>query len=676
MQIEQVIVRNFRALKETSLSARFFTPIVGPNGAGKSSLLHALDLFFGPVGKKVTDDDYYNRDPGQAIEIEILFAHLPDALSTAAASYLERDRLRIVKAISPGGKGVNEAYHGFKPINPDFEVTRRAPKAEEMKKQYAALQAVGSYSLLPDATTKEGIKKALSQWETENPGDCQPGIDDGTFFGWKSGIVDLSEYVRYVLVPAVREASQEVGAGGTLHGHLQSAYQQRVLEGPEVKAALAAAKEQLAKVARPDLDTSITGLNDAMLETLNEYVPDAKLNIDWGEIDVQVSPHTPTVFVEEDGFSTDVERTGHGLQRAIIMAILQRSATIEGLSGVAAGKPGKRLILGIEEPELFQHPSRQRHFAELLCRAAGSDGRPIEERTQVFFATHSPLFVNIEWFDCVRLMRKIPASDGGPATSVAMAVDVNSVAEKLWHLNGAKGDKWTGGTLKPRLRAILTPWINEGFFARKVVLVEGETDRAAILAAAQLSTPPVELDRLGIAVIPVSGKNNLDRPFIVFSELGIPTYAIWDSDFKENIPDPPLGLEEKELDACLKGKAKRQQQRANAIRINKKYCAMLGVEPEEYPDGVFDHHAAHRVDLETTIKEALGPDLFDAAIQEATETFDYADNRDVLKSPAAMEQVLRRARDNGKPVAFPRLVLDKVLAMELPKTYEISGTER
>jgi predicted ATP-dependent endonuclease of OLD family len=51
MQIEHVVVRNFRALKETSLSARFLTPIVGPNGAGKSSLLHALDLFFGPVGK-------------------------------------------------------------------------------------------------------------------------------------------------------------------------------------------------------------------------------------------------------------------------------------------------------------------------------------------------------------------------------------------------------------------------------------------------------------------------------------------------------------------------------------------------------------------------------------------------------------------------------------------------
>ncbi len=662
-------------MKETSLSARFFTPIVGPNGAGKSSLLHALDLFFGPVGKKVTDDDYYNRDPAQTIEIEISFANLPDTLSTAAASYLERDRLRIVKAISPGGKGVNEAYHGFKPINPDFEVTRRAPKAEEMKKQYAALQAVERYSHLPDATSKEGIKKALSQSEAENPGDCQPGIDDGMFFGWKSGIVDLSAYVRYVLVPAVREASQEVGTGGTLHGHLQSAYQQSVLEGPEVRAAMSAAKEQLAKVARPDLDTSIKGLNEAMLETLNEYVPDAKLNIDWGEIDVQVSPHTPRISVEEDGFSTDVERTGHGLQRAIIMAILQRSATMEGM-GVPAGRPGKRLVLGIEEPELFQHPSRQRHFAELLRRAAGSDGRPIEERTQVFLATHSPLFVNIEWFDCVRLMRKIPAPDSGPATSVAMAVDVDSVAEKLWHLNGAKGDKWTGETLKPRLRAILTPWINEGFFARKVVLVEGESDRAAILAAARLSAPPIELDRLGIAVIPVSGKNNLDRPFIVFSELGIPTYAIWDSDFKEKIPDLLFEFDEKALDDYPKDKAKRQQQRTNAIRINKKYCAMLGVEPEEFPDGVFNHHAAHRVDLEATIREALGPDLYGAAIREAKDIFDYADDRDVLKSPDAMEQILRRAHEIGKPVAFPRLVLDKVLAMELPKIYEISGTSR
>jgi hypothetical protein len=180
---------------------------------------------------------------------------------------------------------------------------------------------------------------------------------------------------------------------------------------------------------------------------------------------------------------------------------------------------------------------------------------------------------------------------------------------------------------------------------------------------------------MGIAVIPVSGKNNLDRPFMIFSELGIPTYVVWDSDYREEIPDPPPGLNAGKWDEHVERQANRRRQRAESLSINKKYCAMLGVEPEEFPEGVFEHHAAHKVDLETTIKDALGADLFDAAIQEAKATFGYSANQDVLKSPAAMEQVLRRARDDGKPVAFPHLVLDKVLAMELPKTYQIHGPE-
>ena len=66
----------------------------------------------------------------------------------------------------------------------------------------------------------------------------------------------------------------------------------------------------------------------------------------------------------------------------------------------------------------------------------------------------------------------------------------------------------------------MTPWMNEGFFADVAVLVEGEDDRAAILGTAM--SLDFDLDRNGIAVIPCMGKNNLDRPMLIFKNSRYP----------------------------------------------------------------------------------------------------------------------------------------------------------
>ena len=48
--------------------------------------------------------------------------------------------------------------------------------------------------------------------------------------------------------------------------------------------------------------------------------------------------------------------------------------------------------------------------------------------------------------------------------------------------------------------AKMTPWLNEGFFADVVVLVEGEDDRAALLGTAYVLG--VDFDAMGFAVLP------------------------------------------------------------------------------------------------------------------------------------------------------------------------------
>lgn len=91
----------------------------------------------------------------------------------------------------------------------------------------------------------------------------------------------------------------------------------------------------------------------------------------------------------EDEYPSSVERTGHGLQRAFILTMLQHLAiaqsrpeeekddkdkTINESTGRESPLKVPNLIIGIEEPELYQHPNRQRHLANILEKLATGGG--------------------------------------------------------------------------------------------------------------------------------------------------------------------------------------------------------------------------------------------------------------------------------------------------------------
>ena len=81
------------------------------------------------------------------------------------------------------------------------------------------------------------------------------------------------------------------------------------------------------------------------------------------------------------------------------------------------------------------------------------------------------------------------------------------------------------------------------------------------------------------------------------------------------------------------------------------------------------------MNLERTIKNSLGEEIYTEALQDAKSYFDYLNDRDVLKSPAAMELVLRYAAEKGKEVGFLHQVLEKVIEMTTPRIYIIDKTD-
>ncbi|HPP10978.1 MAG TPA: AAA family ATPase [Defluviitoga tunisiensis] len=267
----------------------------------------------------------------------------------------------------------------------------------------------------------------------------------------------------------------------------------------------------------------------------------------------------------EDKMSFQASQMGMGLQSSLTIALLRAYAKI---------KKSDTAVIAIEEPEIFLHPQAQRHFYNLLRKIAYPSH---DEGIQIIYCTHSPLFVDVEYFDEVCLVRK-DFDEKGEATTTVTQLNVQSFIEDL---KARKDKDATEESIRERFRNAFTPRRNEGFFAKKVVLVEGETEEYALSIYADALG--YNFDSNGISVISVGGKNELDRLFRIFNEFAIPSYIIFDGD-KGKDPDE---------------KSKEQTQQ----------LLKMFNEPDNGPDNYYpatnvkDRYAVFEVDFETTLKK-------------------------------------------------------------------------
>jgi predicted ATP-dependent endonuclease of OLD family len=297
------------------------------------------------------------------------------------------------------------------------------------------------------------------------------------------------------------------------------------------------------------------------------------------------------------------------------------------------------LILAIEEPELYQHPTKQRHFAKVLTQLSDGSLPGVATNLQVVFASHSPYFVSTDRFDEVRLARRHTAPDAPHKECKLRESSLDKVCKSLESAHAKPAGTFTAVGLRSRLH-IVTPELAEGFFADLVVLVEGESDRAAVKAIANLMK--VDLEALGIAVLPANSKNNIDRPGAIFKSLGIPVFAIWDCDKKgENIQDE------------------------NTNRALQRLFGSIETEVVSAGARIEEGFACFEQNLEKTLEEEFGADAFLAAIDSCKLQFSIQKNEDVIKSPAAMRFTLAKLIEQGLRSPSLEGILEGIRALKM-----------
>jgi energy-coupling factor transporter ATP-binding protein EcfA2 len=637
MLIKTVYISHFRCIRGETLNCENLTALVGANGSGKSTFLRALHLFY-EASPKLDARDCYGSDHNEPIEIAITFMDLGTEEKDRFSSYLEGDELTVERVFTfPDGK-LQHKYYGSRLGMSDFRAVRAAPNATEARRAYQELKS-GKYGELPEWSSRDQAVGALGGWEQAHANECSRGRDDGQFFGFTEVAQGfLGKFTRLIYVPAVRDAGSDADEGkdSPVKEIVDLVVRNSLATHGSIQALKEETKRRYDEIVNPSNLAGLRVLQEQLNRTLGTYVADAKVELDWlPSSEVQLPLPKTDVTLSEDGYPCTVNRSGHGLQRAFILTMLQHLAVAKATPEGEAAQERSDLILCIEEPEVYQHPNRQRHFASLLLNLSNGTIEGVARKTQVIYSTHSPMFVGLDRFDQVRLFIKVPGESEKPKCSKVAEVTMNQIAESLWNICGSPGEKWTGFSLLPRLQPIMTPWVNEGFFADVVVLVEGEDDLAAILGTAKSRS--ISLEALGVSVVPCMGKANLDRPALIFAALGIPVYLVWDSD---------------------------EGGREDTSKTNRILLSVVGQPESDYPSDIRETYACFKVNLETTLKDELGAELFDGIVADLQDAFGVASPKDCMKKPAVVSELITKAKGKGRTSPSLELILDKILALQ------------
>lgn len=510
MKISSVRIKNFRALKDVTITFDAVTTFIGPNGTGKSTVLRALDWFFNGKPGSLNDKDCSFADKDEIIEVQVTFSELT-----------EKDRVALGK-YAPDGATTFTAWRQRRPDGsdvlsanakslPEFDPIKSANSATEKRRLYSQLRTDRPDLNLPQASTGAAVDQAVSEWEAANIETLSdaPEALQTNFFGFNSG-GKMSGLFDYVLVTADLRASEESCDGrSSIIGRIL----ERSIDRSSADADLTRIAEESRAKQQEVYDEKFRPQLEAMAESLNSvissYSPGRAITISPAPVELKPSKATFELGIIDGVTETAIDRQGHGFQRTLLISALQLLA-----QSSAAAADGV-ICLAIEEPELFQHPIQAQTFAKVL-RSLAEDP---DKRIQVTYATHSPYFLESQSFHQIR---RLTRSTGNPPVVTIHHATADYIKAKLAGIHG-------GEAVDRQLDNIVASQLTVALFSHRAFIVEGTTECSVFYGIGDRQAHG-SLEATGVSIVPASGKTNIPLLHAILTSIGIPCYALFDAD--------------------------------------------------------------------------------------------------------------------------------------------------
>jgi len=476
MRITRLQIENFRSIKQLDIELPQICALVGPNNSGKSNLLLAMQRVLGRDWVRVSS---FSEDDicnrDPSLDMKIALSFAPP--------------LQYAK------------FKGVAPVAIStlaFECKRYkiGSRKGERRLEQTCLSARGEAPMVPRSAPKKNVQARFEPL-IGIPSEVRDQVPF-IYIGTNRSLRDHLPGARYSLL---RQLLEDVDRD--LHTPDQTVKVQQVdgseADEPRIDRFRSLMDQAMDILRTEDFARLEASIKRNALRQLG-FDPDTeaeKLDFFFAPFDTMDFYKSLDLRVREGDFEISATELGEGIQNALVLAILQAFEE----------RRKQGAILVIEEPEMFLHPQMQRSLAKTLTEVGATN--------QVIYTTHSPHFVSIPDYENVRLVRK------GDAGTTVRRSDLPSDTAR-----------------REKLRKELDPERNELFFASRLLLVEGDTEKLALPEYARRLG--LDLDREGATIVEVGGKRNLPEFAKIATSFQIPTGVIYDrhsSDFQDNSKD-------------------------------------------------------------------------------------------------------------------------------------------
>ena len=530
MRICKVKINNFANFSEFEIETGDNLVVVGENKVGKSNLILALQL--------ILDPGLPERD--RQLGLEHFWDGLGDdklgAVIDIAVELTDfEDDPRLLAhlgdcIVDPGPPMVSRLTYRFQP---------KAGLEDDAK-------STGDYEYLvfggldPDNAIRSGLRRML-------PLDVLPALRDAE--------KDLATWRRSPLRPLIEG----------LTAALNQADREEIQNAVDVAQNALTARDEVRELA------------EIMSHRLDAMVgPAHSTSVALGLAPTQIDSLLRALRLLIDGGARGVADASLGTANLIFLAL--KSLELDRLV-----EDGERdhTFLGVEEPEAHLHPHVQRLvYRHFLAEGLREDDEEVEagegggtdaagaSRLTTILTTHSPHIASIAPLRSIVLLRRDTANDRTVGVSTAKTpLTTADEADLQRYIDVTRG---------------------ELFFARGVILVEGDAERFLVPAFAEALG--IHLDQLGISVCSVSGTNF--APYVKLlgsSGLAIPHVVLTDRDTVEGGTPLARGRVEKLLEILEPGPAYGGLADAAIFRRGERHGIFINsntLEPELFASGL------------------------------------------------------------------------------------------
>ncbi len=461
MFIKSLTIKNYRSIKSLTLEPTNLCALIGPNSVGKTNILKALDILLGetyPTERAFKNEDFFNGDVNQTISIQVDFVESLGNFKLTNKESRQKENCQPISLKFTHTKNINEYF----------------------RTQFTAITA-----------------------------------DQKEY--WGNG--DVRESISFLYIPSERNLEKQMTTSqwtllGKILSKINENFSQRS-QGEELNEREKKFREAM-KSPRTILESDFgTKENVTYAKFKKEFISTClemaggltdSFGLDLEIYDPLFYYKTVQIIGNEVKKSYNIQELGSGVQNLVLLALVRTYASL------FKGK----VVLAIEEPEIFLYPQAQRHLYENFRSLAYSNKG---KSNQIFYTTHNPNFVDSYHFSEIEILRKY--DDKGT-------------------INIKKNKKYltdeTVGKDKFRIYTNFNLERNELFFAQKIILVEGDSDKILWTTLCEEKWG-IRLNKSGVSIIECGGKGGVNYFVGVCDLMGLTNYfAVWDQDSKSYSP--------------------------------------------------------------------------------------------------------------------------------------------